>query len=444
MRERLRNILERVPGAHRAHPRRDGLIALSVTALLLFAGYTRSVPFWPEDEPMVVRAEFDAANQVDSRTPVRVRGITVGRVASVKLSDSGRSASVTMHLTEPDVVVKRDARAAVRWRTLLGGSMFVDLDPGSPSAPADDGVIPRERTSTQVEFDDLNQPLDGGTAQANRDIIRGFSRGLDGRAAGRTISTLSPAFSEIRRGIRPLLGQRHDDLRRMVASTGRTLRGLGRNRRRLAGLVESAAQTLEVSATRRSEVGELLETSPPTMDATISTLTRLNGTLEKLDPLVIDLRPGVRELAPTLREVRPTLARANSLLRASEPLLTELPPTLERLDLLSREGPALFDALDPTLTRLDRELLPFLAERDPDTEMRNYTAIGATFAAISSGASEFDGQGYWLHFPTAADERTLGDSICQPFLTDPTSAEKLRCRQLGEVLAEVLGGGGNP
>jgi hypothetical protein len=64
-------------------------------------------------------------------------------------------------------------------------------------------------------------------------------------------------------------------------------------------------------------------------------------------------------------------------------------------------------ALTPTLERLQTQIDPWLAQIDPTTGMRTYEAIGPTFAAIDSGASELDGEGYWLHFPTQTDLRSI-------------------------------------
>jgi virulence factor Mce-like protein len=421
-----------------ASPLRNGAITLAVIALVLYCGFTRSVPFMGGAEGTLVRAEFATANDIDDRTPVRVGGIKVGTVESVEVAPGSRSAVVTMRIEDGDVSMRRDARAEVRWRTLLGGAVSVDLEPGSASAPLD-GAIPKRRTRVQVEFDHLNQPFDGGTAEANRTIIAEFRRAFAPHAAGEAVDALGPSLATVERGIEPMHGRTADDLRRLVASSGRMADSLSRDRGRLEGLVESAATTLGVMAARRQELGELMELSPPTMDTTVATLDRLDGTLTRLDSLAPALRPGARALAPTLVAARPTLTRLTALLRESRPLLRLTPPTVESLASASRSGAPLLRRLGPTLDRLSGDLLPFLAERDSDTGLPNYTAIGANLAAIDSAASEFDGEGYWLHFSTQVDERTASTSPCQHHFTNPTEEQQLRCQQLDEVLLRILG-----
>ena len=52
---------------------------------------------------------------------------------------------------------------------------------------------------------------------------------------------------------------------------------------------------------------------------------------------------------------------------------------------------------------------------------------------------EFDGISNWLHFAPEGDERSFLDSPCEPFFTDPTAGEQLRCQAIDAVVKKVLG-----
>ena len=134
---------------------RTGAVVVGLMAVALFVAIAQWRPIGG-DSGQVVRAEFTAANQVSDFSPVRVAGVDVGKVQSVEPGSSPGTATVEMRITNEDVVVRRDARADVRWRTVLGGNMFIDLQPGSPSAPElGDAAIPTSRTTSQAELDHL-------------------------------------------------------------------------------------------------------------------------------------------------------------------------------------------------------------------------------------------------------------------------------------------------
>src|SRR5204862_4840984 len=132
----------------------------------------------------------------------------------------GRAAVVTMRITDTHVTVRRDARADMRWRTLLGGSPYIDLDPGSASRPPlRDAVLPSSRTASQVELDQFLGAFKRQTPEAIRNILQQMSRGLTDRpAVARPIRALSPSLTPVHRGDQPLLRERPDDLGVLQAS----------------------------------------------------------------------------------------------------------------------------------------------------------------------------------------------------------------------------------
>jgi hypothetical protein len=173
---------------------RAGAITVGGIALVLIIAVTGWVPFIGGSSGRVVKAEFKAANQVNKLTPVRVAGVEVGKVESVEPGSAQGTATVTMRITNDDVALHDDARAEVRWRTVLGGNMFIDLEPGSPSAPKLGGTIPASRTSSQSELDDLTQIYDHGTDERQRAMLRGLRAALsDPAGIGHTLETAGPA-----------------------------------------------------------------------------------------------------------------------------------------------------------------------------------------------------------------------------------------------------------
>lgn len=436
--QQMRERVDIVPGAHQPKPMRAGVVAMVALALLLVVAFGGWRP-WAGGGQMI-RAEFATADQlVPGRTPVRIAGVKVGTVDSLEPTPDRRHAVVVMKLD--DVDVRRDAAASIRLRTILAGTRYIDLEPGSPSAPPiGDETIPPSRTTSQVDWEDVTQPYGPEIRKAQRATLNGLRGGLATPSlSGRTLDVTGPALAMIGRGVRPLRGQNSGDLRRLVDATGRTMDALSRDRGALERLIEGGARALAVTDAHRRSLGEAVELSPAALDSTTVTMRRLDTTLGHLDPLVDELRPGARELAPATSALRPALAETNKLLYAARPTLRALPPALDSLAAAGREGVPLIEDLEPTVKRTQDDLLPWLAERDEDTDLRNYEAVGPFFSTISSAAGDFDARGWFLHFPV----NFTGDSVpvlpCEPGLTPP---QTIRCRSVNSLATKMLGGGG--
>jgi virulence factor Mce-like protein len=443
IRDRLRNITDPVQSRQRSVPLRSGFILLGVIGLVVYMAMAHDIPIINGKPGERLRADFAFANQViPGQTPVRVDGVPVGEVDKVEAGpDARRSTRVEMRITEDDLVIHEDARAEIRWRTLLGGNMYIDLEPGSARAGRlGDGVIPVTRTASQAELDDLLQPYDGGTEQAQRDILRGAGQGLaDAPTVRRAIDAL-PALETVGRGLEPVQGSERADLRKLVDATATTVEALGTDTAALQGLVTGARQTLGATAARRAELGQFLDLSPSTLDETLSTMDRLRTTLDHLDPLVDDLRPGARDLAPSAEAARPALAEADALLAEARPVLRDLRPALDDLGAAARAGVPVIDGLEPTVDRLNQTTLPWLTERDEESELRNFEAIGPFFSVLSMAAAEFDAVGHRLHLSTPGASNSV-ITLFQLQFTRACAAkasnerERVGCRRMGKVLA---------
>lgn len=443
MTRRLKDLIDPVPSHQRSRPLRDGTILMALIALAIYMAMTHNIPIINGKPGERLRADFAFANQVlRGQTPVRVGGVPVGIVDKVEAGpDALRSTRVEMRITDKNIVIHEDARAEIRWRTLLGGRMYIDLEPGSPRSPRkDDWVIGVARTANQTEFDDLLQPYDGGTEQAQRDVLRGLSATLADPATARRAVDALPDLEPIGRGTEPVLGTQAGDLRRMVKATATAVEALGADTTELEQLVTGAARTLGATATERQSLGEFLEQSPPSLDETLATMERLRVTLDHLDPLVDRLRPGARRLAPASTAARPALAEARSLLSELRPLLTAARPTFDDLRAVADSAVPVIDGLKPTIGRLNKEILPWLAERDDEAKTRNYEGIGPFFSVLNMAAAEYDAVGYRLHLSTPGSNNSVLTAAQGEFARTckqkaRTQRARIGCERMAAVLA---------
>lgn len=444
--ERLRNITDPAPSRVREHPLRTGAILLTLATLVVFSAVTHNIPLINGKPGYPAAFEFKAANQVNDRTPVRVHGVEVGRVDTIDGGgDPRQSSRVEVRITDETVSVRRDAKAAIRWRTVLGGSMYIDLDPGSPREPElGDGTIPTSRTTNQTELDDVLRIYNGDTEAAQRDALRGLAEGFgDPKSAGQAIRAL-PKLDTVRRGLPPVRGTESGDLRKVVAATATTVEALGSDVGSLQGLVTGARRTLGATADRRGPLGDFLELSPGTLDETRTTMRRLRGTLDHLDPLVQDLRPGVQRIKATSDATRPALREADLLLRQVRPVLQSAQPTFSDLTAVSDAGIPIIKGLEPTIDRLNDETLPFLAERDDSTRLQNFASIGPTFSVLNMAAAEYDSEGYRLHLSTLIGTNSVitlaRSNMARSCRMTATPAQDGQCTRIASVLTQGLVG----
>ncbi|GAA1230967.1 MCE family protein [Prauserella halophila] len=176
------------------------LATACVAALLLTAG-----GWWllREEAGTRVSAHFDRAVGLYAGSTVRVLGIEVGEITRVQ--PRGEQVVVTMRVDD-GVQVPRDADAVVVSPSLVS-DRYVQLTPVYDGGPvmSSGTVIPRERTATPMEIDDLYASLDElstalGPDGANSDGA--LSRVLDTTAAnldgnGRNLNTTVTKLSEL-------------------------------------------------------------------------------------------------------------------------------------------------------------------------------------------------------------------------------------------------------
>src|SRR3954454_22916833 len=131
--------------------RRTGAIAIAVLVLL-------AVLAWQRPDTLVrhetVRAIFaDADGLAPIGADVRMAGTPVGKVVGRRRV--GDHAELTLELRPSAGTIHRDATAELRPHLMFEGTAYVDLRPGSPSAPAlGDGVLPLSRTHVYVPLTD--------------------------------------------------------------------------------------------------------------------------------------------------------------------------------------------------------------------------------------------------------------------------------------------------
>lgn len=434
----------------RRRPALSGAIALAVATSVVLVVLAH--PFAPGGT--IVHARFAPQGtgsfattplHIFPNTEVRVHGVVVGTVQATR-SLTGGGVDMALKIADHKLVIHRDARADLYYRTLLGRNVYIELDPGSSDAPAiGSAAIPASRTTSQVEPDQIFAALQPRPRRGQKQLLRELNQGLSTGAAHATITRLGPGLSATAAAAAATRGQNPGvDLPRLVDGGRRALAALAADERALTGLIDSADVALGVTAARHADLGSIVEQSPSTLAATRATMARLRTTLAVLDPVAQRLRSGVRPIAPGVRALTPTMRLVARLAPVAVPALRALHPALGDLRRMAVAGVPLLRELAPTLHRVSGRIVPFLDDRAATTKLRNYETIGPFFSAIASSAGTFDAGGYQQRFqpgqrlpaaslPTAACARhNVGDAR-------PTDIRRA-CQALVSALSVAIGG----
>jgi phospholipid/cholesterol/gamma-HCH transport system substrate-binding protein len=304
-------------------PLKAGVIALVVLGLCAYFGFTKANPF---ADPYEFDAVFQTANNVQPNSPVRIAGIDVGKVKKVEPVDSATGgARVTMELEKKALPIHSDSELKIRPRIFLEGNMFVDLEPGSPSAPVleDGGTIPMNQTAAPVQFGDVLTALQRDTREDLQTFLREYAvKGLgNGGAEGfnDSIQYWPGAYRNSALANDATLGQQpHRDLQRMLKGQARTFRALVRDERALKDLITHFNITARAFAREDAALEASIPELRDTLEVAQPALGSLNASLPSVRAFASDALPGVRSSDETLVRSLPFMRQARALMSPSE------------------------------------------------------------------------------------------------------------------------------
>ena len=185
--------------------------------------------------PCTVNADFADSGGIFTNAEVTYRGVTVGRVGPIHLTQKG--VRVELHLTDcSNPRIPASSSATVSDRSVIG-EQYVNLTPPNGNGPYFNGgqVIPESRTKIPVSTTEL---LHGFDALVNS---------VDVPALQTTIGELGKAFND-----------RGQDLGRLLESTSELVTAAQQNLPTTIDLINSSATVLQ---TQLDEAGPLLSFS---------------------------------------------------------------------------------------------------------------------------------------------------------------------------------------
>jgi phospholipid/cholesterol/gamma-HCH transport system substrate-binding protein len=320
---------------------RPSNVAIAIVFILIFTigpylAFTKHVPF--TSHGYEVKAAFSNSANIATNSPVRIAGVDVGKVIST--SRDGDNTTVTFTVSGSGRPIHDDAFAAIRPRIFLEGNFFLELDPGSPSAPELDsgGTIPVSRTSTAVQIDEVLSALQSPVRADLGRLLEGYGTALTHEPTAAEDTTQLPEVkgksgAEALNGAfryggdagrygaqvtNALLGTQQRDLSKLVSSSGRAFGALSSRQRDLQGLIVNFNTFTGALASQSANLSATVRLLAPTLRVTHASLVSLNRSLPPLRSYAIELRPAVAELPGLISASKPFLAQVRPLLSGKE------------------------------------------------------------------------------------------------------------------------------
>jgi len=426
----------RVGATDRRFRWRPSNAAIAVIFILVFTvgpylAFTGHVPF--TGYGYTLKATFSNSANISKNSPVRIAGVDVGKV--IETERDGDATTVTFTVEGKGRPIHDDAFAEIRPRIFLEGNFFVDLDPGSPSAPEMDSgaTIPVSRTSTGVQLDQILTALQSPVRADLSRLLESYGEALTHQPSAAEDATQLPEVqgktgAEALNGAfryggpagrysaqvtNALLGTDPGDLSRLVAGAGRTFGALARREQDLEGLIVNFDTFTGALAAQSTNLATTVHRLAPTLATTRRSLVSLNRTLPPLRAYAIELRPAVAALPGWIAAGKPWLAQARPLLSGKEAggaarLLAEATPGLAGA---AQAGKA---STIPQVNRISlctsRVFVPTGNQTIEDrfsTGGPNYREFFYALADFSGSTQNFDGNGSYLRVLPGAGDKLL-------------------------------------
>ena len=440
--------------------------AIAAAALILLVTYLifgGPVPF--TSSGFVLRAVFTANTELHIPSPVRIAGVDVGEVTSVRpLKGSTTAGVVTMHIESSGLPIHSDATAQIRSRIFLEGNFYVDLHPGSPEAPIlhSGATLPAANTSGPVQLDRILSALNTPARSSLQRLVRGLGSALNGppssaqdaaqapsvrgltgaQALNHALSYSAQAFTASAIVNQALLGERPHDLSGVVSGSAEVLRGLSQSPSQLSGLVDSFQRTMATLASRQQQLSASIATLPGLLRSADGADEALDASFAPTQAFARQILPGLHQLAPTIRVALPWLDQLSALLSKPElgGLLTQLAPAVQHTASALHATVGLLDRSDELARCLVQDVVPtgnqVISDPPVGTGEKVYQELFQSAVGLAGAAQNFDGNGRYMRASVAGGSTLVqtpslptngplfGNAVLAPLGTRPAFAAK--------------------
>ena len=411
----------------RHQPRVSNLVAGAIATVVILAVcylvFGGGLPF--RSSPFTLKAAFTVETQLHLGSPVRIAGVNVGTVTSVRRVGGNSTAAVaTMTIQQNGLPIHADATADIRPRLFLEGNFYVDLHPGTPAAPvvSSGTVLPASQTSGPVQLDRVLSALRSNTRTDLKTVLRGLGstfnvvpppaqdatqdpsvQGLTaGQALNRSLKYAAAAFKASAIVNAALLGSQPHDLSGVVAGSAHTFSALAAAQTRLEHLVTSFNTTMGALASRQDALSSTIALLPPFLRAADEAFGPLQASFGPTQRFAKALIPSVKQTAPTITAGLPWLAQSTALFSPQElgGLLNSLTPAIQGTSSTLISSKALLNGSNALAKCFVHTVIPTGNEKISDppltTGLQAYQELFQSAVGLASFSQNFDGNGRYV------------------------------------------------
>jgi virulence factor Mce-like protein len=381
---------------------------IGLIVVVLLAGYFsfhKSIPF---RHHFTLHAAFKSANNIKPSSPVRIAGVDVGKVTGVHhISGGGQGAIVDMQIDGDGLPLHTDATMTIRPRIFLEGNFFVDLHPGSPSAPVlhDGDTVPVQQTSAPVQLDQVLATLDTSTRSDLKVLLHELSTALSGpggKGFNESIPFWGPAYKGTALVADALTGTQADDLSKLIDTGGTVAAAIDADPPALRSLVVNFDDAVVPLARENTALAAAIAELPRTLRVGTPALAALDASFPSVRQLVAELRPAVRATLPVLVAGIPWAHQVRLLVSKPElrGLVTELRPAVAALAHLNEKSVALLGQVRLASSCQNQVILPWSQETIDDAQFPAagpvYQEFPKSLVGLGGDSREGDANGIWF------------------------------------------------
>jgi virulence factor Mce-like protein len=418
-------------------PFQVGALTLVVIGILVYLGFSKDIPF--VNDPYELKGVFADAQNMSTRSPVRIAGVEVGQVTKVEpFSDDSDLTVVTMKLNDDALPLHDDAELKIRPRIFLEGNFFVELDPGSPSGPdlADGSTIPAAQTSSSVQLDEVLTSLQSNTRGDLQKLLQGYGDALDGKplpgedadqepmtrgqTAAESLHDSIPTAPDALRGLAivndAITGTELHDLSSLIGSSAQISTALAAKEETLKDFVTNFDRTVAAFAAEEGNLRRTIGDLPGVLERANPALDALNQSFPPVREFARDILPGVRATPGVIENSFPWIRQVRALVSPAElqGLVNDLRPAVDDLAQVTDDSIDLFPRVDDVSHCLLHNVLPTgdIAIDGPpgyphETGVENYKEFWQSQVALSGESQNFDGNGQYTRFQPGGGDQTV-------------------------------------
>ncbi|HEX8856300.1 MAG TPA: MlaD family protein [Thermoleophilaceae bacterium] len=410
-------------------PFQAGLIATVIIAIVSFLVFSKDIPF---TNPYELKAVFNNATTLAPNSPVRIAGVEVGKVKSVDaMTDSNghqtNASVVTMQINSNGLPIHRDAVLKIRPRIFLEGNFFVQIEPGTPSAPTvhSGETIPIAQTKAPVQIDQVLTTLQSDPRTNLQKLLFGYGNALNGQplpgedadqdpavrglTAGQALNKSLKYSPDALRGTallnQGLLGIEPQDVSKLVRGGRKVAAALNANEQQLQDFITNFNRTAAAFATESGNLRQTIHLLPQVLEQAQPTLVKLEQSFGPTKAFAHDLIPGVKETPATIEAAFPWIAQTRKLVAPSElgGLLNDLQPAVRDLASATDATIKFLPQADLLARCTTHNILPTGDKPIQDqfaTGVANYKEFWQSMVGLAGESQNFDGNGPYTRFQT--------------------------------------------